>query len=70
MYKFYNWLFRWDYVHWTCVRGREGISKVYVSGEGEPYITISDTNIIKVDKNTKLIWLTCKREKYLGEELK
>ena len=68
MYKFLNWLFLWDYVHWTGTGGSQGISRVRLSAEEEPYIYWNG-QLCKLEWNHNLVWLTCKREKYLKEEV-
>ena len=66
-YKIKNILFKWDYIHWTNGVD-EGISRIRIDGEGNPYYyRYFETKVIDKPGDNREIWLTCKREKYLGE---
>ena len=70
-HKIFHFLFGWDFVHWknSC---DQGIRRVRVDFEGNPYyVRYSITNVIDKLNDPcilgNVIWLTCKRSKYLKE---
>lgn len=67
MYKLLNKIFGWDYV----LVGKIGYYsetfyyRVKVDGEGNAFITDCYRNFILLKGRENVLWLTCKREKYV-----
>ena len=74
MYKLLNKLFGWDYIYWQN-SASQGIARVHTSLDGTVFywryksIKLADilynpnTNYLELYP-AKIIWLTCKQEKY------
>lgn len=70
MYKILNKLFGWDYVYWKIAWPcYNGISRIHMDGEGQPYYEDYGTMERPYgNPKVKIIWLTCKPEKYINKE--
>jgi hypothetical protein len=66
MWKIFNKLFGWDYIHWKNSADR-GIARIHVDAEGIAYYW-RYKNIDLMDRldgtRTEITWLTCPPEKY------
>ena len=72
MYKILHKLFGWDYIHWKDAINAFGIARIHTDAEGNPYFwKYKNINCLVCLKDTyhRIVWLTCKREKYLGDEV-
>lgn len=65
MYNVFNYLFGWDYVAWKigCV---QGVSRVFTLPDGKVYYRYVWFN--EVTPTSRVIWLTCKPEKYFKKD--
>jgi hypothetical protein len=70
MWYLLNKVFGWDYVHWKNFAD-QGIAKIHLDGEGNPYyFRYKMTKVIDGlldEPYIKIIWLTCKPDKYLKQ---
>lgn len=69
MYKLLNKLFGWDYIQWKNTVD-SGIARIHVDGNGIPYYwryKITDVADRPDDPFTRIIWLTCNKNKYLPD---
>ena len=68
MYKLWNFLFGWDYIHWSN-RSGDGIARVSKTPDGKAYYFRSRIGIIidVIRKKDQVLWLTCLPEKYLKD---
>lgn len=65
MYKLFNWLFGWDYIHWQNYCDAS-ISRVRIDGNGNSYFFRYGKYITYLDKpSERITWLTCNQYKYL-----
>ena len=72
MYKILNFLFGWDYIKWSNYAD-EGIARIKTDADGVHYFTlywITGCTATLEEYTTgrgerKILWLTCKSEKYL-----
>lgn len=69
MWRLWNKLFNWDYVAWSYKSsGIPGdVSRIIVDQTETPYIHEYDEVYRALHDTSKIIWLTCKPEKYLKE---
>lgn len=69
MYRLFNYLFGWDYIHWQNTADR-GIARVHVDGSGKVfYWRYKITSLVDVIRcPSEVLWLTCKPSKYFGEK--
>ena len=70
MWKIFHKLFGWDYVHWqnSC---DSGISRILVDKNGLVYIKQYSFHWLELFNpcdSSKMIWLTCKPDKYKKNE--
>ena len=67
MWKFWNKLFGWDYIFWNNTAD-QGIARVYKDGNNNPYyFQYRVLNLIEpIRKESDVIWLTCKSNKYIN----
>ena len=67
MWRIWNKLFGWDYIFWQNYVDR-GIAKVYKDGKNNPYyFQYKLLNLIQpIRKESDVIWLTCKPNKYIN----
>lgn len=67
MWRLWNLLFGWDYIHWqNCAD--QGIARVQTDGRGVAYYPryrLTNCYDEITDKN-QVIWLTCQPEKYMA----
>lgn len=65
MYRFYNWLFGWDYIHWTN-SAHSGIARLRSDAQGNPfYFMYGMSKYLKpITKPEQVVWLTCLPSKY------
>jgi len=68
MWRLFNWLFGWDYILWQngC---NSGIARVHMSPDGNVwywrYKITGTVDFLPANDHRKIIWLTCKPEKYI-----
>lgn len=62
-------LWGWDYVHWANMFVQR-VARVHVDAEGNPfYWQCRNTRVLdKITKESRVVWLTCPPEKYLGDD--
>lgn len=69
LYRILHAIFGWDYIQWTNAAD-SGIARIRVDAQGKPFywrykiIYVAD---LLNDPFTRIIWLTCKPEKYSVE---
>lgn len=68
MWRLWNKLFGWDYIAWRFKYSGQsgGISRVIVDKNETPHIHYYGGVYKKFSDVTDIVWLTCKPEKYLG----
>ena len=67
MYKLLHFLFGWDYISWKN-SADSGIARIHVNPDGIPYYwRYKNIDVLDPIPNpgTRLIFLTCKEEKYI-----
>ena len=69
MWRLWNKLFGWDYVVWSYKHSDlpGDVSRIIVDQTGTPYIHEYSEVYRALSDASKIIWLTCKPEKYLKE---
>lgn len=65
MWKIYNKLFGWDYIHWAN-SASQGIARIHVDCNGNAfYWRYKNTKVADPIVSAKHhLWLTCRPEKY------
>lgn len=65
-YKILNKLFGWDYI--TISGWNSGFCRIYKSPDGVPYVTYPPYKAEKLLETDKIIFITCRKEKYFPNE--
>jgi hypothetical protein len=63
MWKLWNWLFGWDYVH-IGIGGTFFIRPICFDGDNIPYVSLAGEHIILSETEREWYPLTCPRSKY------
>ena len=66
MYKLLHKLFGWDYLQWYNYTD-QGIARIHVTPDGVAYYwRYKHTKVIDlIEYNKKVLFLTCRRDKYI-----
>ena len=71
MYRIFNYLFGWDYIHWSN-SADSGIARRHKDYDGYIYYWRyrSTTVMDIIHKPEQVTWLTCRSDKYFYKEEK